>query len=600
MFYATEAHPVALRRAHLLMALALALPALLLTNEVFQPIEERVSLEGRDASHVFSLDAAEPLLLEIEFAVRPPAQADAAPGSSALVLALNGVRVARVEVEQLYVVNRAMPLAPVAAVREGDNRLDVALDGPPAFAFDVTLRIHNYRGINPNFPRVFVVPDEAVVHFFTEGSAVRHLVRLVVVGALSLVAIWGIAVLTRRQSRVGSTLLLLSPSILLWATLLYGLASPLHIWLSAGAVLTLALVPCLLAAGALWLHPRRRTVALAAGTTAVVLLACEAGLRLINLVMPSPIFYTDAYSRFRGEPGVPFLDSRLNTMGFNDVEHARDRPAGVRYRIAALGDSMVFGVVPYAANYLTLLESALAPEGPVEVVNMGVPGTTPRDYLSILVNEGLAFEPDLVLVSFFIGNDFESTAREPYERSYLATAGYFFWRLLTAGAPAETVFEASGPTYADDAPTLAEERFFEIAVDRAWIYATADAGLDAGLAEALSNLRQMRDVAARGGADFLVVLLPDEVQVDTGLASRVADASGAGPGQLDLARPNARLADALTREAIPFLDLLPVFADAGQRTRLYKPRDTHWNLAGNRLAAETIAPAVRARIQAGR
>ncbi len=36
MFYATEAHPVALRRAHLLMALALALPALLLTNEVFR------------------------------------------------------------------------------------------------------------------------------------------------------------------------------------------------------------------------------------------------------------------------------------------------------------------------------------------------------------------------------------------------------------------------------------------------------------------------------------------------------------------------------------------------------------------------------------
>ena len=597
MSYATEAHPVALRRAHLLMALALALPAFLLVNESFWPVEERASLEGRTASHVFSLDAAEPLLLEMEFAVRPLAQADAAPGSAALLLTLNGVRVERVEAEQLYVVNRAMPLAPVGAVRESDNRLDIALDGPPSFVFDATLRIHNYRGINPNFPRMFVVPDEAVAHFFTQGSAVRHLVRLAVVGALSLVTVWGIAVLTRRQSRAASTLLLLSPPILLWATLLYGLASPLHIWLSPGAVLTLALVPCLLAAGALWIHPRRRTVALAAGATAVALVACEAGLRLINLVVPSPIFYTDAYSRFRGAPGAPFLDSRLNALGFNDIEHARDRPARVRYRIAAIGDSMVFGVVPYAANYLTLLESALAPEGPVEVVNMGVPGTAPRDYLSILVNEGLAFEPDLVLMSFFIGNDFESTAREPYERSYLATAGYFFWRLFTAGAPAETVFQASGPTYADDVPTFAEKRFLEIAVDRAWIYTTADTRLDAALADALGNVRQMRDVAARGGADFLVVLLPDEVQVDDDLAGRVAAASGAEPGRLDFARPNALLAAALTREAIPFLDLLPAFVEAGQRTRLYKPRDTHWNLAGNRLAAEAITPIMRERIQ---
>ena len=600
MSYATEVHPAARRRTRLLMTLVLALPAFLLTNETFQPVEIQVSLEGEDASHVFSLDVAEPLLLETEFAVRPPAQADATLGSAALLLTLNGVRVARVEAEQLYVVNRAMPLAPVAAVRGGTNRLEVTLDGPSSFAFDATLRIHNYRGINPRFPRAFVVPDEAVAHFFARGSVVRHLVRLAVIGMLGLVAVWGIAMLARRQSRAGSMLLLLSPATLLWATLLYGLTSPLHVWLSAGAVLALALVPGLLAAGALWILPRRRAVALVAAATAVVLVACEAGLRLINLVVPSPIFYTDSYSRFRGEPGAPFLDSRLNSLGFNDVEHAPDRPAGVRYRIATIGDSMVFGVVPYAANAFTLLEAALAPEGPIEVVNMGVPGTAPRDYLSILVNEGLAFEPDLVMVGFFIGNDFEATAREPYEHSYLATAGYFVWRLFTAGAPAETVFQASGPTYADDAPTFAEARFFEIEVGRAWIYATADVGLDAALDEALGTLRQMRDIAARSGADFLLVLLPDEAQVDGDLAGRVADAYGAGPGRLDFARPNARLVDALTREAIPFLDLLPVFAEAGQQTRLYKPRDTHWNLAGNRLAAETIAPIVRERIQTGR
>jgi hypothetical protein len=42
------------------------------------------------------------------------------------------------------------------------------------------------------------------------------------------------------------------------------------------------------------------------------------------------------------------------------------------------------------------------------------------------------------------------------------------------------------------------------------------------------------------------------------------------------------------------VDLLPAFRSAARTTRLYKPRDTHWNIAGNRLAAREIAAAVRA------
>jgi cell volume regulation protein A len=56
------------------------------------------------------------------------------------------------------------------------------------------------------------------------------------------------------------------------------------------------------------------------------------------------------------------------------------------------------------------------------------------------------------------------------------------------------------------------------------------------------------------------------------------------------------IAAALSAQGVEVLDLLPAFAEAGQQTRLYKPRDTHWNLAGNRLAATVIAPAVRARL----
>jgi len=41
-----------------------------------------------------------------------------------------------------------------------------------------------------------------------------------------------------------------------------------------------------------------------------------------------------------------------------------------------------------------------------ELINMGIPGTNPDHYLALMVHEGLDLRPDLVLVSFFIGNDF--------------------------------------------------------------------------------------------------------------------------------------------------------------------------------------------------
>jgi len=45
----------------------------------------------------------------------------------------------------------------------------------------------------------------------------------------------------------------------------------------------------------------------------------------------------------------------------------------------------------------------------------------------------------------------------------------------------------------------------------------------------------------------------------------------------------------------PNLDLYPAFAAAAPTQRLYKPFDTRWNIAGNRLAAEQIADFLVAR-----
>ena len=138
----------------------------------------------------------------------------------------------------------------------------------------------------------------------------------------------------------------------------------------------------------------------------------ELTLRIYNYVDPLPIYYSDSYNRWRGKPHAPDWDSfHLNSRGFKDVEFNTRKAAGT-VRILGLGDSFAFGVVPYEYNYLTLVERGLnQSRHNVELINMGIPGIGPRDYLSLLVHEGLALDPDRVLVSFFIGNDFEEVER---------------------------------------------------------------------------------------------------------------------------------------------------------------------------------------------
>jgi hypothetical protein len=120
----------------------------------------------------------------------------------------------------------------------------------------------------------------------------------------------------------------------------------------------------------------------------------EVGLRIYNFIDPLPIFYSGNPDRFRGKAFAPFWNFHLNSRGFNDVEFSTHKTPGT-IRILGIGDSFAFGVVPYEYNYLTLLEQYMKQSGHnVELINMGIPSIGPREYQSLLVDEGFALETD--------------------------------------------------------------------------------------------------------------------------------------------------------------------------------------------------------------
>lgn len=161
---------------------------------------------------------------------------------------------------------------------------------------------------------------------------------------------------------------------------------------------------------------------LLSGTVVLTLFSAELALRLFGVGYP---YWSrvDSLTGFSPRPGVSgwvhdegdaFV--RINSAGFRDREHSVIKPAHT-LRIAVLGDSMTEArQVDVSQTFWSILEqsllrcSGLGGRAP-EVLNFGVSGYgTAQEYL--LMERVWRFQPDIVLLAFYPGNDVLNNSRE--------------------------------------------------------------------------------------------------------------------------------------------------------------------------------------------
>ena len=330
----------------------------------------------------------------------------------------------------------------------------------------------------------------------------------------------------------------------------------------------------------------------------------EVGLRIYNSIDPLPIFYSGNPDRFRGKAFAPFWNFHLNSRGFNDVEFSTHKTPGT-IRILGIGDSFAFGVVPYEYNYLTLVEQYLKESGHnVELINMGIPSIGPKEYLSLLVNEGFALEPDRVLLSFSIGSAFaESRRRKLLDYSYVASLiTYVLERWIKFERPISVgTYDDNAPTFTDDAYLALELKrsiiFVRNQVTRSQMLATGFRPFEKRFAEVLSYISEIKRLCDSRNISLTIVLIPDEMQVSKPLQTRVVVASGLAPASFDFTLPNKLLHASFEELKIDYIDLTTEFSNHSINDRLYRPNDSHWNIAGNALAARLILQHVSAQLR---
>ncbi len=82
------------------------------------------------------------------------------------------------------------------------------------------------------------------------------------------------------------------------------------------------------------------------------------------------------------------------------------------------------------------------------------------------------------------------------------------------------------------------------------------------------------------------ILIPDEFQVNPRVMAEALEPAQLDRGNIDIELPQRRLVAFFAARGVSCLDLLPFFKETPDT---YAPRDTHWNIRGNRLAAERIS-----------
>ena len=96
-----------------------------------------------------------------------------------------------------------------------------------------------------------------------------------------------------------------------------------------------------------------------------------------------------------------------NQFGFNDRDYPLQKEPG-KYRILVVSDSFNWAGGK-EGNYTALLEKRFEQyyqNSQVEVINTGYPGTHTVEQLAMLKKYALQYHPDLVVLGFFVGNDF--------------------------------------------------------------------------------------------------------------------------------------------------------------------------------------------------
>lgn len=248
------------------------------------------------------------------------------------------------------------------------------------------------------------------------------------------------------------------------------------------------------------------------------------------------------------------VEISTNSVGFRDREYATVKPEG-KVRILVLGDSFTLGWgVPPDSVYSARLEDMLNRDGDrYEVINMGIGNYNTVMEVELFKYKGLAFDPDMVILAFFL-NDTESVPDRKSGFTYALIKHSYFGSFLF------------------DRITRLRSRFmggYRWGTYYAGLYTEDNAG---PLAASERAFRELAGICGDRGIQLVVVNIPE--------LRRLEDYA------FDYA--TCYIEDLAAEAGAPFIDLLPGLRGHRPASLWVSAEDPHANARANGIFAEQI------------
>lgn len=270
--------------------------------------------------------------------------------------------------------------------------------------------------------------------------------------------------------------------------------------------------------------------------------------------------------------GIPV---HINSLGFRDEEVELPKPPNT-YRILNVGDSVAFGwKVNLEDSYGKQLEVLLNTQDDgtnYEVINVGVPGWTIDTAHAFITQEGLQYDPDLVVLDITLVNDIYG--KEPTDRKGLfqwLRDHTFSWPFLTTQLRFLLARQVGPEAIPVLLPRTDIEYYFPVEEESpVW-----DSIWD--------SIQSIKTAVKAEGVPFVIVAFPTAYQLNS-------------ESHPDL--PQQILADRSSENNVNYIDLLPIYREIclevgaeaceGYKNLLFADIWMHPSTFGHKLAAEAI------------
>ncbi len=354
----------------------------------------------------------------------------------------------------------------------------------------------------------------------------------------------------------------------------------------------------------------------------------------ILMIVLEPYLFKGLY-RYDPDLGFrvqPYINGN-NQFGFNDRDYPLQKDQN-KFRLLVVSDSFNWAGGK-EGNYTALLEKKFEhyyAQNQVDVINVGYPGTHTGEQLAMLKKYGLQYNPDLVVLGFFAGNDFRDANPERKriivngiyididKKDELIIFGYpiigksrllmflqqkykIYQELQKAKQDSAQFFSNSllASLNLASAPIIEREKSPGILSNKAFLQVEKsrlkfckikdllEGKRDDNINYIFQSISEMQKLLKSRNIKLIVAIYPDEYQVNDELLNEIfTEYDDLKRESYNVTCQQEILRKYLEANEIPYIDMLDRFRAEQNTYPLYLLREPHWNSAGNKLAADIL------------